>query len=324
MNTIFIGGSRHVSRLPPEVKKRLDNVVASGHRVIVGDANGADKAVQKHFLDKHYDKVTVFCSGSAPRNNLGPWVIQQVNAPKSAKGFQFYAAKDREMAREADFGLMIWDGKSPGTVLNVLRLALAGKIAVLFNVPDKDVVNIKSVDAWRNFIAQCSDELRTDVKERATPDEWRLVETSSQPTFLSSMEEAPTAEAEGAPPAEAPEDIAAEADPTSLPDGPSLDDVVKALNDALARADTSAIKETLGQFARDRGMSQVARETGLARESLYRSLDSKGNPEFTTILKVLSSVGLRLEVKPDEGKTETQPAEPDAEPKRARTGVAAR
>ncbi len=44
----------------------------------------------------------MFCSGSAPRNNLGPWVIQQVNAPKSAKGFQFYASKDAEMARDAD------------------------------------------------------------------------------------------------------------------------------------------------------------------------------------------------------------------------------
>ena len=46
MNTLFIGGSRHVSRLPTDVKKRLDNVISSGHRVIVGDANGADKAVQ--------------------------------------------------------------------------------------------------------------------------------------------------------------------------------------------------------------------------------------------------------------------------------------
>jgi probable addiction module antidote protein len=316
LNTIFIGGSRHVSRLPPEVKRRLDNVVASGHRVIVGDANGADKAVQKHFLDKHYDKVTVYCSGSAPRNNLGPWLIHQVDAPKTAKGFQFYAAKDREMAREANFGLMIWDGKSPGTVLNLLRLAIAGKIAVLFNVPDKDVVNIKSVDAWRNFIAHCSDELRRDVKERATPDEWRLVETSDQPTFLSSMEKAPSAET--------PENISGETDTASLPKAPSLDEVVKALNDALARADTSAIKETLGQIARDRGMSQVARETGLARESLYRSLDTKGNPEFTTILKVLSSIGLRLEVKPDEGKSEPQPVDSGAEPQRAATGVAAR
>jgi probable addiction module antidote protein len=299
LNTIFIGGSRHVSRLPSEVKKRLDNVVASGHRVIVGDANGADKAVQKHFHDIHYDKVTVFCSGATPRNNLGTWLIHHVDAPKHAKGFQFYAAKDREMAREADFGLMIWDGKSPGTVLNVLRLAIAGKIAVLLNVPDNDVVNIKSVDAWRSFIARCSDELRRDVKERATPDEWQLVETSEQPTFLSAMDKAP--------PARAPEAIAGEATVSLSPQASVLDEVVKALNDALARSDATAIKETLGRIARARGMSQVARETGLARESLYRSLDPKGNPEFTTVLKVLSSIGLRLEVKSETPMAEREP-----------------
>jgi probable addiction module antidote protein len=299
LNTIFIGGSRHVSRLPSEVKKRLDNVVASGHRVIVGDANGADKAVQKHFHDIHYDKVTVFCSGATPRNHLGTWLIHHVDAPKHAKGFQFYAAKDREMAREADFGLMIWDGKSPGTVLNVLRLVIAGKIAVLLNVPDNDVVNIKSVDAWRSFIARCSDELRRDVKERATPDEWRLVETSEQPTFLSAMDKAP--------PARAPEAIAGEATVSLSPQASVLDEVVKALNDALARSDATAIKETLGRIARDRGMSQVARETGLARESLYRSLDPKGNPEFTTVLKVLSSIGLRLEVKSETPMAEREP-----------------
>lgn len=299
MNTIFIGGSRHVSRLPSEVKKRLDNVVASGHRVIVGDANGADKAVQKHFHDIHYDKVTVFCSGTSPRNNLGTWLTHHVDPPKHAKGFQFYAAKDREMAREADFGLMIWDGKSPGTVLNVLRLAIAGKIAVLFNVPDKHVVNIKSVDAWRNFIAHCSDEFRRDVKERATLDEWRLVDASDQPTFLSAMEEAPSPQGavEGS-------DETSNSSPARVP---TLNEVVRALNDALARSDATAIKETLGQIARDRGMSQVARETGLARESLYRSLDPKGNPEFTTVLKVLSSIGLRLEVKAEQAELDRDP-----------------
>jgi adenine-specific DNA-methyltransferase len=299
LNTIFIGGSRHVSRLPREVKKRLDNVVASGHRVIVGDANGADKAVQKYFHDIHYENVTVFCSGASPRNNIGTWLTYHVDAPRNAKGFHFYAAKDREMARKADFGLMIWDGKSPGTVLNVLRLAVAGKIAVLFNVPDNDVVNIKSVDAWRNFIAHCSDELRRDLKDRATPDEWRLVETSDQPTFLSAMEREP-----------APQDANAtfnEADTSSPTHAQSLEEVVKALNDALARSDATAIKEAIGQIARDLGMSQVARETGLARESLYRSLGPKGNPEFTTVLKVLSSVGLRLEVKPERGGSEREP-----------------
>jgi probable addiction module antidote protein len=255
--------------------------------------------VQKHFHEIHYDKVTVFCSGATPRNNLGTWLTHHVDAPKHAKGFQFYAAKDREMAREADFGLMIWDGKSPGTVLNVLRLAIAGKIAVLFNVPDKDVVNIKSVEAWRNFIAHCSDELRRHVRERATPDEWRLVETSDQPTFLSAREPARSAQKA--------EEASGETCTSSPPQGPALDEVVKALNDALARSDATAIKETLGQIARDRGMSQVARETGLARESLYRSLDPKGNPEFTTVLKVLSSIGLRLEVKPEKAESEPEP-----------------
>jgi len=291
LKTIFMGGSRRAARLPAEAKTRIDNVVASGHRVIVGDANGADKAIQRHLLEEHhYDKVTVFCSGLVPRNNLGAWLVRQVDAPKGTKGFQFYAAKDREMAREADFGLMIWDGKSPGTVLNVLRLAVAGKIAVLFSLPDKDVVNIKSVDAWRNFIAHRGDDLRRGVRERATPDEWRLAEASDQPTFLPAMEGAPLATELKEPPHEPALSASARS--------PTLDEVVRALNVALARADAAAIKETLGQ---------IARETGLARESLYRSLDTKGNPEFATVLKVLSSIGLRLEVKPEKAEAESEP-----------------
>lgn len=289
MNTIFIGGSRHVSRLPSEVKKRLDNVVSSGHRVVVGDANGADKAVQKHLLEKHYDNVTVFCSGSQPRNNLGTWVVHHIDAPKTAKGFQFYAAKDREMSREADFGLMIWDGKSPGTILNVLRLALYGKIAVIFNVPSKDFVNINSVDSWKIFISNCSEDLRKNIKDRATADEWQLVEPRDQKNFLYDNREYLMNREEEA---------ELKNYPLSLhPKRLMLSELINALNNALARADTTAINETIGKIARDHGMSQVARETGLARESLYRSLDTKGNPEFTTVLKVLSSIGLTLEVK---------------------------
>jgi probable addiction module antidote protein len=278
MNTVFIGGSRHVSRLPSEVKKRLDNVVASGHQVIVGDANGADKAVQRHLMDAHYDKVIVFCSGHTPRNNLGAWQIHCVDAPKSAKGFQFYAAKDREMARKADFGLMIWDGKSPGTVLNVLRLVRAGKIAVLFNIPDKAAINIKSTDQWETFLAQCSAQLRADLQERATPEEWADDRTETQPSLLAPLDQTPSQTG-----------VQAKAMP--------LEEAVTALNKALASGDAATVMDTLGGIARDRGMSQVARDTGLARESLYRSLDAGGNPEFATILKVFSSIGLRLEAK---------------------------
>lgn len=280
MNTVFVGGSRHVAHLPAEVKKRLNNVVASGHQVIVGDANGADKAVQKHLVDARYDKVTVFCSGDRPRNNLGSWQIHQVDVKKGAKGFQFYAAKDREMARKADFGLMIWDGKSPGTVLNVLRLVRAGKISVLFNVPEKAALNIKSSDQWDTFLAKCSVQLRMDLKERATPEEW--VDDSSEPqsSLLAPLDEVPS-------------------QPHIQLKKMSLNEVVTFLNGALASGDAASVMDTLGGVARDRGMSQVARDTGLARESLYRSLGAGGNPEFATILKVFSSIGLRLEARID-------------------------
>jgi adenine-specific DNA-methyltransferase len=298
MNTIFIGGSRHISQLPPEIKKRLDNVVASGHQVIVGDANGADKAVQKHFLDKHYEKVTVFCSGATPRNNLRPWLIHQVDAPKRAKGFHFYAAKDREMARKADFGLMIWDGKSPGTVLNVFRLALAGKIAVLFNVSDKDVVNIKSVDALRNFIAHCSEDLLKDVKERATLDELQLLETTKQPAFVSTMEEASSAQAS--------EEKSVEPAHSSQSQALALGKIIETLNNALASADAAAIKEALGQIARDREICQVTTKAELARERLYQSLNFQENPEIIAIIKLLSSVGLQLEIKFEKNESELE------------------
>lgn len=188
MNTVFIGGSRHVSRLSAQVKERLNNVINNGHQVVVGDANGADKAVQKHLLDAHYDKVTVFCSGEHPRNNLGEWQTHNVTPPKGAKGFHFYAAKDREMAQAADFGLMIWDGKSPGTVLNVLRLIRARKIALLINVPDQTPISIKTPAQWCEFLSGCSAELVADLRERATPDEWEPHSLSGQSNFFEVLE----------------------------------------------------------------------------------------------------------------------------------------
>lgn len=59
----------------------------------------------------------------------------------------------------------------------------------------------------------------------------------------------------------------------------------------------------LGDIARARGMAQVARDTGLAREALYRSLSGQGNPEFATILKVIHALGLQLHVAPKAGQS---------------------
>jgi adenine-specific DNA-methyltransferase len=91
---------------------------------------------------------------------------------ESVKGFEFYAVKDREMAREADFGLMIWDGKSVGTILNVLRLIRADKKAVLFNVADKQTMTFKTAEHWERFSSSFSRELRNDLQKRAAAGEW--------------------------------------------------------------------------------------------------------------------------------------------------------
>jgi probable addiction module antidote protein len=68
------------------------------------------------------------------------------------------------------------------------------------------------------------------------------------------------------------------------------------LDACMEEGDSSLIAAALGDIARARGMAQVARDTGLAREALYRSLSGQGNPEFATILKVISALGLRLHV----------------------------
>lgn len=58
------------------------------------------------------------------------------------------------------------------------------------------------------------------------------------------------------------------------------------------------VAAALGDIARARGMGQIAQETGRSRESLYRALSDKGNPELATLMGVLKALGLRLSVKP--------------------------
>ena len=74
------------------------------------------------------------------------------------------------------------------------------------------------------------------------------------------------------------------------------EDMAAYLNVALEDGDLSLIMATLGDIARARRMSLVAEETGLGRESLYKSLSPNGNPEFATVLKVVRALGFRLQV----------------------------
>ncbi|HEY8587111.1 MAG TPA: addiction module antidote protein [Rhodanobacter sp.] len=63
---------------------------------------------------------------------------------------------------------------------------------------------------------------------------------------------------------------------------------------ALETGDPAFVADSLGVVARARGMSQLARDTGMRRESLYKALSADGNPEFATIMKVVQALGVKL------------------------------
>jgi probable addiction module antidote protein len=72
------------------------------------------------------------------------------------------------------------------------------------------------------------------------------------------------------------------------------EDMAAYLEAALEDGDHALVAAVLGDIARAKGMADIARETGLGRESLYKALSPEGNPEFATVLKVVKALGLRL------------------------------
>lgn len=62
--------------------------------------------------------------------------------------------------------------------------------------------------------------------------------------------------------------------------------------------DPAFITHALGVVARARGMTQLARDTGMTREGLYKALSEEGNPSFATVLKVMRALGIRLHAVP--------------------------
>ncbi len=76
----------------------------------------------------------------------------------------------------------------------------------------------------------------------------------------------------------------------------SEEDMAAYLDAALEDGDAAVVVAALGDIARAKGMTQIARDAGLGRESLYKALSTTGNPEFATILKVVRALGLQFRV----------------------------
>lgn len=74
------------------------------------------------------------------------------------------------------------------------------------------------------------------------------------------------------------------------------EEIVAYLNAALEDGDPALVSAALGDIARARGMSQLARDTGITRDGLYKALSPTGNPSFSTVQKVVNALGYRLGV----------------------------
>jgi hypothetical protein len=182
MTKVFIGGSRHVSRLNPQLRGRIDNITSKQFPIIIGDANGADRAVQAYLDSVEYQNVEVFCTEGVCRNNRGNWPVRSVPSDTRERNAEFYSAKDRVMSREADVGLMIWDGKSVGTLVNAMRLIGMQKKVVIYTVPDRRFTELRRKEDWEDFFASCDAEVRRKVELRAAR-EMRSGATALQTLF---------------------------------------------------------------------------------------------------------------------------------------------
>lgn len=165
MRKLFIGGSRRISRLDDQLRSRLDAVIQKHLQVLVGDANGADKAVQSYFARRGYQKVQVYCSAGDCRNNVGFWEVQSVKPPHNRRDFEFFAAKDAAMAQEADVGLMLWDGRSVGTIVNVARLIAAGKPVVVYVASERKFRTVRSRSTLEVLLTPCPEEMRQRIDQ---------------------------------------------------------------------------------------------------------------------------------------------------------------
>jgi hypothetical protein len=165
MTTVFIGGSRAVSRLNEIIRGQLDDLIQKRCTILIGDANGADRAVQQHFAERGYRNVVVYCMDRC-RNNVGNWELEPISSDSGKRDFSYFARKDLAMAREARCGVMLWDGKSKGTLNNIYNLLHDRKKVLVYLSTSKEFRKLSDQADLDVLLSQCNRE-QVDLANRA-------------------------------------------------------------------------------------------------------------------------------------------------------------
>lgn len=166
MPTVFIAGSIKIKKLHPYFVDRIVNIVDEKLDVIVGDANGADRSIQIELSRQMAENVTVYYTNLKPRNNIGNWKANRVLSSAKPGTREFFSAKDLVMADVANFGLMIWDTTSTGTLNNVFELLRGGKKCVIFVNKNRKFIDVKEPSDILKLIAVMSDGAQARAEQK--------------------------------------------------------------------------------------------------------------------------------------------------------------
>ncbi len=140
-----------IKNIDNKVKERIDNIINSDFPILLGDANGVDTSIQELVNSKGYRKVTIYCSGKYVRNNIGRWEIKKIISNYKENTRLFFTEKDIQMAEDCDYGLMVWDLKSTGTLSNVYELLIRNKKSLVFVNKLKSFIKIANADDFEKL-----------------------------------------------------------------------------------------------------------------------------------------------------------------------------
>ncbi len=157
MTKVFVSGSMKIKNLDDKVIDRLNNIVASKYYVIVGDADGVDSSIQEYLKLRGVSSVTVYCSGEKPRNNLGRWDTKTIVTTSEPGTRAYFTAKDKTMAADCDYGFMVWDARSTGTLSNAIELVERKKIALVYINKVKQFLKVKDVQDIEKLLSFMSE-----------------------------------------------------------------------------------------------------------------------------------------------------------------------
>lgn len=157
MKHIFISGSMRIKNINKLVIDRIENIIREEFTILVGDADGVDASIQQILAKKSYRNVKVYCTGNYPRNNIGKWELITVKTGHKPKSRLYFTAKDIEMAKHCDYGLMVWDSKSTGTLSNVYELFKSNKTSIVFVNKLRKFFNVSNFEDFEYLVSIMSD-----------------------------------------------------------------------------------------------------------------------------------------------------------------------